>query len=38
MFKEIIWSGKMAQQVKVLATKPNALNSIPGTHLVDEKT
>lgn len=38
MFKEIIWSGKMAQEVKVLATKPNAVSSIPGPRMVDEKT
>lgn len=28
----------MAQQVKVLAAKPGSMSSIPGTHMVEERT
>jgi hypothetical protein len=33
-FRFVDW-GKTAQQVKVLAAKPRALSSIPGTHTVE---
>jgi len=31
-------SGEKAQWVKVLATKPDDLSSIPGTHMVEGET
>lgn len=31
----MLWTGKMIHWVKVLYTKPNKLNSIPGIHLVE---
>jgi len=30
-------AGKMAEQVKELATKPNDLSSFPGTHMVERE-
>lgn len=32
------WASKMAHQVKVAATNPKGLSSIPWTHLVEELT
>ena len=32
--KNTDWVGKIAQQIKALATKPSNLNSIPGTHMM----
>jgi hypothetical protein len=34
--KFAFWAPEMAQQVKVLAAKPEDLSSIPGTHMVGE--
>lgn len=32
------WASKMAQQVNVLAVKPDSLSLIPGTHMVERVT
>jgi hypothetical protein len=31
------WASKMAQQVNVLAVKPDSLSLIPGTHMLEGK-
>lgn len=36
--KHKIWAGKVVQQMRVLATKPAGLSSIPETHKAEEPT
>lgn len=38
MFKNSIRTSKMTQWVKTLAYKPDNLNSIPKTHVVERET